>query len=92
MKLKMMTDQVEQMANQMTKTVTDITTAMRDVKSACDALVNVTWKSSAANEFQQLLTQLQTTSQPKIQDLDKLKGRLTKEKEQWIQTGAKLAG
>ena len=91
MKLKMMTDQVQGMITKMGKTVTEITTCMKDVKSASDALVGVSWKSPAANEFKTLLGQLHAASQPKIQELDRLKGRLSKEKAQWEQTGSKLA-
>ncbi|NJM42000.1 MAG: hypothetical protein HC853_15215 [Anaerolineae bacterium] len=92
MKLKMMTDQVQNMITKMGQTVNDITKSMKAVKSASDALVGVSWKSPAANEFKGLLEQLHSASQPKIQELDRLKGRLNREKAQWEQTGSKLAG
>jgi uncharacterized protein YukE len=92
MKLKMMTDQVGDMINKMGKTVTDITQCMNTVKTACNSLVGVNWKSPAATEFQNLLTQLHSQSTPRIEELNKLKGRLSREKGQWEQTGSKLAG
>jgi uncharacterized protein YukE len=92
MKLKMMTDQVGDMITKMGKTVTDITACMTTVKTACSSLVGVNWKSPAATEFQNLLNQLHSQSTPKIEELNKLKGRLSREKTQWEQTGSKLAG
>ncbi len=91
MKLKMMTNQVGEMITKMGRTVTDITQCMNTVKTACNTLVGVQWKSPAANEFQTLLTQLHSQSTPKIEELNKLKGRLGRERDQWVQTGSKLA-